>query len=251
MVLTAALLGAALLPLAACANGGSGTTPVLNATAGPAGVDTTAQPSSSASSIKAKGGCPEGGKGVPKGAGLAKAGDLDGDGLEDEVWIVYDDKARVGVKTASGATFGATFTPESGDHLSAVGNRLGDGTAILLTEAGFTAELFAVIDCKVVPTANVKGAQYSFDLGMLGYGTGVGCPASKGKLSLAGYLSEESELEGYSSVTETAIELSKNGALAGNGKSTYLGDVMDESATGTAATEVSCGDVPAAIWPSE
>jgi hypothetical protein len=153
------------------------------------------------------------------------------------------------VLTASGASFSTTFESGSPQNATAVANRLGDGSAIILLSTGRSAALYAVVDCKIVPTKNVDGDQYSFDLGFAGYGTGVACPMVKEQLYLAGYQSEAAKPEGYANITRTRIDLSKNGTRADNGDEAELGKFGDDSATYRIAHGVSCGDSETAEEP--
>ncbi|GAB6900233.1 hypothetical protein [Kineosporia succinea] len=266
-----ALVPATLLALAAC--GSAEPTAVTDATAGPAGVasatasgaagdsgsddpatsapDTTRSSASTTGSSSGGSGpaCESDGSKVPSDAGMAKAGDLDGDGKNDQIWLADDgDDRLLGVKTASGAVFHTTFSSASPQAATAVGNRLGDGSAIILLSTGRSAPLYAVIDCKIVPTKNKDGNQYSFDLGFGGYGTGVACPAVKGALYLAGYDTDEASSGEYT-VTRTRIDLADGGASAANGTRSELGDHAQGSATYEIATGVSCGDMPKAAEP--
>ena len=263
-----ALAPALLLALAAC---GSDKNPhnVPNATAGPAGVSTStttddgdstdaANSPTSSSTTKttttaADGGtkgCAQGGGSVPTDAGSAQVGDLDGDGAKDEVWLAdKGDQRTLGVLTASGGVFSTTFTSASPISASAVANRLGDGSAVILLSTGRSAALYAVVDCKIVPTKNKEGAQYSFDLGFGDFGTGVACPTAKGALYLAGYNTVDSKQKGYANVTRTRIDLTADGAKAANGVKAELGEFGNDSATYKIAHDVSCGDSETAKEP--
>ncbi|GAA3610109.1 hypothetical protein GCM10022223_27790 [Kineosporia mesophila] len=259
-----ALLPAGLLTLAACSSPSA--TPVADATAGPAGVSTAKASSSAtddASSTSSSSttteddaeptadrkGCAAGGSDIPAGAGTAPAGDLDGDGQADQVWLADDGDTRLlGVKTASGAIFDTTFTNGGPGAGSAVANRLSDGSAIILLSTNRSAALYAVVDCKIVKTQNKNAQQYTFDLGFTGYGNGVACPAVDGKLYLAGYQADKSGGKAYT-ITRTRIDLSEGGARADNGTKTDLGDFAEGSATYRIAHSVGCGDVGTAKEP--
>ncbi len=264
-----ALAPALLLALAAC---GSDKTPnaVAGATAGPAGVsdsattddgDPSSAPSTPASSSTTKTstsdaggddtkGCAQGGGSVPANADSALVGDLDGDGAQDEVWLADKGSQRtLGVETSSGGVFSTTFTSASPIAASAVANRLGDGSAVILLSTGRSAALYAVVDCKIVPTKNKEGAQYTFDLGFGDFGTGVACPTANGALYLAGYNTVASDRKGYADVTRTRIDLSSSGAKAANGTKAALGEFGNDSATYKIAHGVSCGDSETAKEP--
>jgi hypothetical protein len=265
-----ALAPALLLALAACGN--SDPTPVHGA-AGPAGVSTTSAttddggspdasstptsssttkttPATTSASGSTKG-CAKGGGDVPTNADSAQVGDLDGDGTKDEVWLADQGSQRtLGVLTATGAVFSTTFTSASPIAASATANRLGDGSAVILLSTGRSAALYAVVDCKIVPTENKDGKQYTFDLGFTGYGTGVACPTAKGALYLAGYNTVASTKHtDYGDVTRTRIDLSDAGAKAANGVKAELGEFGNDSATYKIAHGVSCGDSETANEP--
>ena len=252
----AALAPALLLALTAC---GAESTPqnVSGATAGPAGVanplasEDDSEPSATSpadsatddSPMPADGGCPEGGGEIPTKAAGVEVGDLDGDGARDELWLSNNgNKRRLGVRTASGGVMSTVFQSGSPQGAVAVANRLGDGSAIILLSTGRRAALYAVVDCKIVPTMDKTGGQYTFDLGFGSYGTGVACPMANDKLYLAGYLATAAEREGYENITRTRIDMSEEGARADNGTVAELGEHGDDSASVRIAHGVSCGD---------
>lgn len=271
-----ALTPLALVALGACA-GQTSTTLVNDVTAGPVDVagsttsTSTATSSGSGSATSASSGTATGTASgsattspgstgsacttetatIPAGADSAQAGDLDGDGAADQVWLADQDGDRLlGVSTAAGGVFSTTFSSASPISATAVGNRLGDGTAIVLLSTGRSAALYAVIDCAVVATQNVNGSQYTFDLGFTGYGTGVACPTTGSGLYLAGYNTTEAEQDGYATITRTRIDLSQDGARADNGTVAELGDYGEDSASYRIAHGVSCGDVGTAQEPA-
>jgi hypothetical protein len=268
----------ALLLLSGCGlvSGSSGTVTIAG-TAGPAGVgespsdsspvtnsDPNSTPTSSRSprptdtsggsggsggkntgSTKGKG-CAAGGASIPPEADLAQAGDLDGDGKGDTLWIGFNqnDQQTFGVQTASGARFSMRFStvndPQRASS-SVWGDRLGDGTAVILLDTSNEVRLYAVVDCSIVVTRNKQNNQYIFDRGNLGNGTGVGCPVigSTGR-HLVGYLAEEKN-NGYS-VSRTAIVLSQGGRRATNGSTTVLGTALSKNSTTVlSANNVGCG----------
>ncbi|MBT0770110.1 hypothetical protein KIH74_14315 [Kineosporia sp. J2-2] len=254
----AALLGApvALVLLAGC--GGASGTVTVDGTAGPAGVagaqtttpaagstgssSSTSSPASTKTTTTDDGeGCAATGDAVPDQAGTALAGDLDGDGARDQIWLADEDDERyLGVHTASGATFSTTFESASPIAASAVGDTLSDGTAVILLDTGRSAALYTVVGCEIVATTNVKGEQYTFDEGFTGYGTGVGCPTVKDQKILAGYNVGDQHDDGFT-VLRTKIELSDGGRSATNGAETDTGIWMTDSKQITAARSVTCG----------
>lgn len=255
-----ALAPALLLALAACGDSESLVPQeVANATAGPAGVGgsgSTATPSASdgPTSTGDGSGCSQGKSAPPADSEPVEVGDLDGDGARDQLWIARDgDKRVLGVHTASGATFSTKFsggsTASSASSASAVANRLGDDSAIVLLNTGRSAALYAVVDCRIVPTENVAGAQYEFDLGFGSYGTGVACPMAKGELFLAGYKTEDIGRDGYKKIVRTKIDLSENGTVAANGTVADLGEHAEDTPSYQIAESVSCGDSGTAHEP--
>jgi len=268
-LLRALLVPATLATLGACTATGSVTALDSDATAGPAGVSTagsttgqqtstgtpsastttTGSTASSTTSDAATAGCSSAVSPAPDGAGTAQAADLDGDGRTDEVWLAIEDGDRVvGVNFAAGGSASTTFT---GAPISATayGNRLGDGTSIVLVSTGRSAALYSVIDCEIVATRNINDAQYTFDLGFAGYGTGVACPNPDSGLYLAGYNSTQAQ-DGEYEIIRTRIDLSEDGALAENGTVADLGLFSQSSPTYRIANKVSCGEVEGAVEPA-
>jgi hypothetical protein len=266
-------LPVALILLSGCGlTSGSSGTLTIDGTAGPAGVGGSATapaakssdgsptpkaassarpPGKGKSDDQSKGsskgkGCPAGGTGIPADADVAQAGDLDGDGNGDTLWIGFNaaDKQVFGVQTAGGARFSMRFSTENDPQRSSSsvwGDRLGDGTAVILLDTTNEVRLYAVVDCAIVATRNKQNNQYVFDEGKLGNGTGVGCPmiGSSGR-HLVGYLAEENS-NGYS-VSRTAIILSQGGRRASNGVTTVLGNALDKNSTTVlSARNVGCG----------
>jgi hypothetical protein len=259
----------ALVLLSGCSvMSGSSATVTIAGTAGPAGVGVTASASSPAEApsgepapalsggVGEKGatsgakntdkGCPAGGPSISPEANVAQAGDLDGDGNGDTLWIGFDQKGnqQFGVQTAGGARFAMRFStvndPRRGS--SAVwADRLGDGTAVILLDTTHEVRLYAVVDCSIVVTRNKQNNQYVFDRGTLGNGTGVGCPVigSTGR-HLVGYLAEENNT-GYT-VSRTAIVFSRGGRKATNGSTSVLGSSLPKNSSMVArAQNVGCG----------
>jgi len=234
----------------------------VDGTAGPAAV--TAKPSATGSAGSdpagngsapspsgAKKGCAPGGVDLPSGAATALTQDLDGDGLKDTLWMADKGSSRVlGVETASGARFSTTFSNASPVRANAVGGRLGDGSAIILLDFNREAKLYAVTGCKIVPTLNKQGQQYTFDEGYTGYGSGVGCPLIGAGRRLVGYLAKPGgHGDGYI-VTRTLINLSKNGTRADNGPIEEVGRGLPGSdPVVTKAQEIICADGDRVIEP--
>jgi hypothetical protein len=250
-VVWAVTMPTAIAVLAGC--GGSHGTITMNTGAVPAGTATpsaAAEPTKSGSptpgtdTTPATSGCPAGGAAVPKDAGTAETADLDGDGKADTLWLAIKGNDRVlGVTTASGARFSTVFTNQSSANANAVGGRLGDGTSVILLDFVREAKLYVVTGCKIVPSLNIDGEQYSFDEGVTGFGSGVGCPEIKGQgRRLVGYLAEPGgNGDGYI-VTRTLIKFSRNGTLATNGAVQTVDEGAPESDPDVIrAKEIICG----------
>jgi hypothetical protein len=269
------LAGLAAVPIAVASITGCSPIPstpepvVISGEAGPAGLPTTtAQPGSGPSSrsgsdstgsdsgsggerkssagtaqASSQRGCAGGGAAVPAGAGTAGTVDVDGDGQSDTLWLARTGSRRVlGVSTASGARFSASFTSISPLPAEARAARMGDGSVIILLDLGRSALLYAVNDCGITPTSGTEGGQYTFDLGYAGYGSGVGCPTLGDGLRLVSYLAEpKGEGQNYT-VTRTTITLSLQGTHAANGSTKVLGRGLSErSARVTTAQSITCG----------
>lgn len=255
-VRTRVMVGAAVLAigcLTACqggteppATGTSGATETTDQPSGAGSEPTSADPTTDSSAAT---GCAATEDTVPPEAAIGPTADLDGDGQADQLWLADIDGTRMlGVQTASGAVFSTDFTSGAPQAASALGQVLGDGSAIVLLDTGREIPLYAVIDCALVPTQNDQGQQYSFDKGFTGYGTGVGCEeVDGGGLGLVGYLAE---IEGdTATVTSTQIELADGGATASNGEATEQTDLDSEDPLVQAASSVSCGDAEAVMEP--
>jgi len=189
---------------------------------------------------------------IPAGAGTAVTGDVDLDGAPDTVWLADTPDRTLGITTASGATFSTTYTNAAPEAATASGQKLQPaGPAIVLLNTGRSVELYAVVDCRLVPTLNAQGQQYTFDLGYTGYGTGVGCVAGGDEedLQLAG-LDAEDTGGGTFRVTRTLVELSDFGRRAANGATTVVaeGVASDDPQVQNART-VGCGNQQVAGEP--
>jgi hypothetical protein len=192
-------------------------------------------------------GCPAGGR-ISRGAATGATADLDGDGRADTLWFSGGERRTLGVSTASGAVFSTVFTSGAPQAASALGARLGEGSAVVLLNTGRSVPLYAVIGCELVPTTNVQGQQYTFDLGFTDYGTGVGC-ADLGKgLELVG-LNARPEEDGQSfQVARTPILLHDHGASATNGTTEVIAkNAAPQDPVVTTAQSVTCGKARAQV----
>lgn len=258
---TAALALVAMLSLAACSGGEEPTSPTETNTAPTesAGSDegTSSSPTegsgtgsgeaTTGQSSATSDGCPATDDQVPDGAATGQSADLDGDGQPDELWLSAGTDREVGVRTASGAVFSVGFSAGAPQAATALGQRLGDGSAIVLLNTGRSVSLYAVVGCALVPTMNPAGDQYTFDLGFTGYGTGVGCVDLGDGLQLVGLLAETESADSFD-VTRTAITLSDDGTSAANGDTeTVASDAGADDPAVVSAQEVSCGDATAQV----
>lgn len=194
------------------------------------------------------GGCEPTDAEVPEGAATGESVDLDGDEQADELWLGGDQERTLGVRTASGAVFSVEFSAGAPQAATALGQRLGDGSAIVLLDTGREVSLYAVVGCELTPTMNEDGEPYTFDLGFTGYGTGVGCVDREDGLQLVGLLAESDENGEQFTVTRTAIELHDAGSSASNGETeTVATDVDPQDPAVVSAQEVSCGEATAQV----
>ncbi|MFI5956003.1 hypothetical protein [Cryptosporangium sp. NPDC051539] len=203
-----------------------------------------AGPDASQTPEPAGNGCPSNNAKVPSGAHTAATADLDLDGDADTLWIADVDNTRyLGVRTATGATFSTTFNSAAPQAAAAVGQKLDPaGPSIVLLNLGRSVQLYDVIDCGLVPVKNAQGAQYTFDLGFTGYGTGVQCVPQGSRYALAGLLAAPEKSGGGFRVTRTTITLSDYGRRARNGTSTVLArHAAVDSAVVKQAHAVTCG----------
>ena len=221
---------------------------------GPKPVTTTApaKPTAASTPSPVASKCTSTGPAIPKGAGKASTADLDGDGKLDTIWLAdLDGDRTLGVQTASGHRFATVFTSAAPQAAAAVAGRLSAGFAVILLNTGRSVSLYTVIGCAIVPTQNVNGKQYQFDLGFTGYGSGVGCPEFAGEgPRLVGYLAKPNADGKTFDVTLTKISLTKLGLLAVNGKTLIEGTkLLASSSIVTTAQSVSCGDGKPALEP--
>ncbi|WP_152230955.1 hypothetical protein [Georgenia ruanii] len=181
---------------------------------------------------------------MPQGAASKPTVDLDGDGAADTLWLSAGVPRILGVRTHSGAVFSVEFSSGAPQAARATGQRLADGSAIILLDTGRAVPLYAVVDCAIVPTRNVQGHQYTFDLGFTGYGTGVACEDLGAGVQLVGVNATSADGARFD-VTRTAISLAAHGMKATNGRTTTVATAVppDDPAV-AAAHEVSCAGAP-------
>jgi hypothetical protein len=225
---------------AATATASSSAATGSGSTAGP--TPSAAATTSATGSQTADDGCAPNTATIPKGAGKASSPDLDHDGKRDTVWLADSGTTRrLGVKTASGATFSTTFSSAAPQAATAIGQRLGDGSEIILLNTGRSVQLYAVVDCRIVVSKNAQGKQYSFDLGFTGYGTGVRCVDAGRGLQVAGMLADPGANSTFT-VYQTRIALSDSGREARNtARQTLAKEAAANSSVVKSAETVSCG----------
>ena len=214
----------------------------------PTAAQPTPRPSAGAASPAAHG-CPANGASVPAGAATAPTVDLDGDGAADTLWLSAGTPRTLGVRTHSGAVFSAEFSSAAPQAAQATGQRLADGSAIILLDTGRAVPLYAVVDCAIVPTHNPQGQQNTSDRGFTGYGTGVECKDLGAGLQLVGLNAISADGTSSTYVTRTAINLSAHGTKATNGRlsTPAKGVTAREDPAVAAAHGVSCADAPAPV----
>ncbi|WP_432457365.1 hypothetical protein [Cellulomonas iranensis] len=221
--------------------------PTTSPTPTPATTTPTAPTSPSATpaaSPTATAGCAPTGDGPPAGADVREVVDVDGDGRPDQAWLTGGADRRIGITTASGATFSAAIDSASPVPASAVVQRVqADAIPVVLVDLGREARLWSVVDCGLVAPTNAQGQAYTFDRGFAGQGTGVGCTQDGGALRLAG-LDAVSADGGTFTVTRTWVDLGDGGRTARNGAAVQVatGAAADDPVV-TTAQQVSCGDL--------
>lgn len=115
----------------------------------------------SAFAASADSGCAPNGKQVPRGAARASAGDVDGDGLNDQVWV---SGTRKGIATASGAVYSQKIANAGGPDVGVRVLHLKDDVVALI-EQGRTTYVSALADCSLVQTFGADGEQVHFNRG--------------------------------------------------------------------------------------
>ncbi|MCU1690119.1 MAG: uncharacterized protein JWN61_209 [Pseudonocardiales bacterium] len=200
---------------------------------------TTAAPTTAAPVAQ---GCPPTGAGVPAGAASRQVIDVDGDGRADTVWLMTADApARLGMTTASGATFVFPITFAGGSEPSGiVADVTGNGSQIIAFAFNSrVVDLLRIVNCSFTVVTNPQGQPYTFDLGFSGYGTGVGCVDANGDgvRDLVGLNIVRNGAGQPSAITRTIITM--QGTAAANGQTYNL--PVNPAALASAST-VTCGD---------
>ncbi|GAB6900252.1 hypothetical protein [Kineosporia succinea] len=201
----AALLGAGALT--ASTLGLAATASATTASADTASADTAASSR----------GCAVTGKHVPKGAVRAGAGDIDGDGRNDQVWVSAD---RKGFVTAGGAVFSQKIANAGGPEVGVFALHL-DNDVVALVEQGRTTYVSALADCTLKKTVTRNGEQVQYNRGFSSPYRDLGCLADDDYSELnALRLGHDEAAKKPWSVKQTVLNVSTDGARATNGDST-------------------------------
>ncbi|TFH71239.1 hypothetical protein [Cellulomonas sp. HD19AZ1] len=239
------LVGVVVALLLTRGDGDDAAAPTTSPTPAATTPTTATSPSATpAASPTATAGCAPTGDGPPAGADVREVVDVDGDGRPDQAWLTGGADRRIGITTASGATFSAAIDSASPVPASAVVQRVqADAIPVVLVDLGREARLWSVVDCGLVAPTNAQGQAYTFDRGFAGQGTGVGCTQDGGALRLAG-LDAVSADGGTFTVTRTWVDLGDGGRTARNGAAEQVatGAAADDPVV-TTAQQVSCGDL--------
>ncbi|UCN14656.1 hypothetical protein LFM56_17665 [Cellulomonas iranensis] len=239
------LVGVVVALLLTRGDGDDAAAPTTSPTPATTTPTTATSPSATpAASPTATAGCAPTGDGPPAGADVREVVDVDGDGRPDQAWLTGGADRRIGITTASGATFSAAIDSASPVPASAVVQRVqADAIPVVLVDLGREARLWSVVDCGLVAPTNAQGQAYTFDRGFAGEGTGVGCTQDGGALRLAG-LDAVSADGGTFTVTRTWVDLGDGGRTARNGAAEQVatGAAADDPVV-TTAQQVSCGDL--------
>lgn len=148
-------------------------------------------PDPTSASAPARTGCAATGGAVPIGVVHRRVVDVDGDGRPDTLWVTPAAAAgsvRIGISTASGATFTTTFTSGSpGPRSVLVARPILGGPVVVLATDGRATGLLTVVGCALRTVTDIHGSPYVFDVADLrGGGTGVGCVGPGNRVGLTG-----------------------------------------------------------------
>jgi len=110
---------------------------------------------------------------VPSGASYAGAGDIDGDGENDRVWV---SGTRKGFVTASGAVFSRRIANAGGPEVGIRALHLKDDVVALI-EQGRVTYVSALVNCNLHKTFAADGDQFQVDRGLTTPYQDLGCIA--------------------------------------------------------------------------
>ena len=181
---------------------------------------------------------------VPAGVAARSVPDVDDDGRTDQAFfngVTADGSRRFVIVTAAGGRAEADLQSASPVAATAlVVNADERGSVEILISDNRTVSLFAFVDCTITMVKNAQGAQYQFDLGFRGTGTGVGCAASTSGRQLVGL-----NVTGDDGTTvhwkRTVITVSGTSARNGATTTGSFTRPRDDAAIALLST-VSCGD---------
>lgn len=161
--------------------------------------------------------CPGGEHGPQPQAVNRIVDDVDGDGEYERGWMqVVEGSAVVqfGIQLSTGATIGTELETATPPPYSAlVVDADGQGPVEVIFATTRDARLYVLDGCEIAPVTNPEGEPYTFDRGILGTGTGVGC--TDGQLVGLNTVDDDGTTVTW---TSTAIEL--DGRTARNGDTT-------------------------------
>jgi hypothetical protein len=189
-------------------------------------------------------GCAPNGREVPRGAARAGAGDVDGDGLNDEVWVSNTHK---GISTARGAVYAQKIANAGGPEVGVQVLDLNQDVVALI-EQGRITYVSALADCSLEETYDADGKQLQFARGFADPYRDLGCIGDDDYSELnsltLGYNSKYGEPW---SVRQTVLNVSADGTGVSEGESStqrYLSEsaaraaLDDLAGANTCTTEV-------------
>jgi len=246
---TLILVAAVCVAITACssshhdaASTATSSTSTSSTSTAPSETSTPVTPSTSPTTKLAPTGCSSPKVTVPSGATVGTIPDVDGDGRDDRDWVrLTGASAEFGIATAAGGGGSASAEFASGAPRSMfVTDPAAAGRVYVVAGDGRVDDLYVFAGCHLDPVVDRKGKPYTFDLGFVGNGTGVGCASVDGKPSLLGLnaLSTEGSKTPW---TRTVIAVQGNVAHNGVEQSGTFTEPQDHDAIGLLHT-VSCGD---------
>jgi hypothetical protein len=152
-----------------------------------------------------------------------EVGDLDGDGRPDTVWVASPGGGRrvLGVEAAAGGGDAVDIASASPVALLVLVADADETPPVeLFVSDSRGVQLWAFDDCRLQPVTDPEGRPYVFDLGLRGYGTGVGCVDADGdgRRDLVGLDAVDDDGRGTVTWTRTVIE--RDGLTADEGPTT-------------------------------